>query len=44
MGRQPMKVEKTFKDGSGKTKTIVVELFPWEKEDYTAQLKKAFGL
>jgi S-adenosylmethionine synthetase len=44
MGRKPATVEKSFKDGSGKIKTMKVELFPWEKEDYTDQLKKAFGL
>lgn len=44
MGRKPAIVEKSFKDGSGKIKTMKVELFPWEKEDYTDQLKKAFGL
>ncbi len=44
MGRKPEIVEKSFKDGSGKVKTMKVELFPWEKEDYTDQLKKAFDL
>ncbi|MFC2186556.1 methionine adenosyltransferase [Fulvivirgaceae bacterium LMO-SS25] len=44
MGRKPEIVEKSFKDGSGKIKTMKVELFPWEKEDYTDQLKKAFDL
>lgn len=44
MGRKPAIVEKSFKDKSGKIKTMKVELFPWEKEDYTDQLKKAFGL
>ena len=44
MGRKPATVQKSFKDGSGKIKTMEVELFPWEKEDYTDQLKKAFGL
>ena len=44
MGRQPVTVEKTFKDGSGKIKTVKVDLFPWEKLDYENQIKKAFSL
>ena len=44
MGRKPEIVEKSFKDGSGKIKTMKVELFPWEKEDYTDQLKKEFDI
>lgn len=43
MGRKSEVVEKTFKDGSGKTKKIKVKLFPWEDLDYVAKLKKAFG-
>jgi S-adenosylmethionine synthetase len=44
MGRNPETVTKTFKSGDGKTKNIKVELFTWEKLDYVAQVKKAFGL
>ncbi len=44
MGRKPIKVEKTFKDGSGKVKTVEVELFPWEKLDFLDKIQKAFNL
>ncbi|MFN0275164.1 MAG: methionine adenosyltransferase [Chitinophagales bacterium] len=44
MGRKPEIKEKTFKDGSGKIKKLKVELFPWEKLDYVAKIKKVFGL
>ncbi|MEL7159364.1 MAG: methionine adenosyltransferase [Bacteroidota bacterium] len=44
MGRPSEKKELTFKDGSGKTKTMKVETFTWEKLDYVAKVKKAFKL
>lgn len=44
MGRNPETITKTFKSGDGKTKNVKVELFTWEKLDYVAQVKKAFGL
>ena len=44
MGRQSEKKDVTFKDGSGKTKTMTVETFTWEKLDFVPQLKKAFKL
>jgi S-adenosylmethionine synthetase len=44
MGRKNETVTKTFKAPDGKTKTIKVELFTWEKLDYVAKVKKAFGL
>jgi S-adenosylmethionine synthetase len=44
MGREPKIVNKTFKDGSGKIVKMKVELFPWEKTDYVAAIKKAFKL
>ena len=44
MGRNPEKKKLTFKDGSGKEKTVSVETFTWEKLDYVKKVKKAFGL
>ena len=44
MGRVCETVEKTFTDGSGKTKTVKVKLFPWEELNYVAKVKKTFGL
>ncbi len=44
MGREPQIVSKTFKAADGKTKTVKVELFTWEKLDYVAKVKKAFKL
>ncbi len=44
MGRKPVEVSKTFVDGSGKSKTMKVKLFPWEELDYVAKIKKAFSL
>lgn len=43
MGRKTKTVSKTFTDGSGKTKTMTVKLFPWEELDYVKKLKKEFG-
>ena len=44
MGRKPETVTKTFKSADGQKKTMKVELFTWEKLDYVAKVKKAFGL
>lgn len=44
MGREPKVVEKTFVSPDGKKVTKKVELFTWEKLDYVAKVKKAFGL
>ena len=44
MGRKPETVTKTFKSADGKTKSMKVELFTWEKLDYVAKVKKAFKL
>ena len=44
MGRIPEVKTLTFKDGSGQQITKEVELFTWEKLDYTDQVKKAFSL
>ncbi|MEO0064676.1 MAG: hypothetical protein RI983_2 [Bacteroidota bacterium] len=44
MGRQPEVVTKTFVSPDGKEKKVKVELFTWEKLDYVAKVKKAFGL
>ncbi|WP_026751208.1 methionine adenosyltransferase [Sediminibacterium sp. C3] len=43
MGRQPEVVTKTFVSPDGKEKKVKVELFTWEKLDYVAKVKKAFG-
>lgn len=44
MGRKPETVSKEFKSADGKTKTVSVELFTWEKLDYVDQVKTAFKL
>ena len=44
MGRTSETVTKQFTDGSGKTKSVKVKLFPWEELDGVADLKKAFRL
>jgi len=44
MGRTPEVVTKTFTAPGGETKTLEVELFTWEKLDYTDKVKEAFGL
>ena len=44
MGRKNEVVTKVFKSPDGKTKTMKVELFTWEKLDYVAKVKKAFEL
>ena len=43
MGRVNEVVTKTF-TGNGQTKEVEVELFTWEKLDYTDRIKEAFGL
>jgi S-adenosylmethionine synthetase len=44
MGRKNETVTKTFTTPDGKKKVMKVELFTWEKLDYVAKVKKAFGL
>ena len=44
MGRTNEIVEKTFKSPDGKSKTMKVELFTWEKLDYVEKVRKAFRL
>jgi len=44
MGRKNETVTKTFTTPDGKSKTMKVELFTWEKLDYVTKVKKAFGL
>ncbi len=44
MGRKNEVVEKTFSSPDGKTIKKKVELFTWEKLDYVAKIKKAFGI
>ncbi len=44
MGRPSEKKRVTFKDGSGKEKSLNVETFTWEKLDYVNKIKKAFTL
>jgi len=44
MGRTPKKKKVSFKDGSGKVKTMTVETFPWEKLDFVKKLKTAFKM
>lgn len=44
MGRESEKKTVSFTDGSGKTKKVKVETFPWEKLDYVSKVKKAFKI
>jgi len=44
MGRKNEVVTKEFKTPDGKVKKVKVELFTWEKLDYVAKVKKAFGI
>jgi S-adenosylmethionine synthetase len=44
MGRKNETVTKSFKGADGKSHDFEVELFTWEKLDYTEQVKSAFGL
>lgn len=44
MGREPRTVTKHFKSAYSGEKTLEVELFTWEKLDYTEVVKRAFDL
>ena len=44
MGRVSEKKKVTFTDGSGKTKSKMVETFTWEKLDYIKKIKSAFNI
>jgi S-adenosylmethionine synthetase len=44
MGRKNEVVERSFKTPDGKVVKKKVELFTWEKLDYVAKVKKAFGI
>lgn len=44
MGRKPQKVTKEFRSPEGKVVSKEVELFTWEKLDYTDKVKEAFDL
>ena len=43
MGRNSEKVTKTFTTPDGTSKTLEVELFPWEKLDFVDKIKNAFA-
>jgi S-adenosylmethionine synthetase len=44
VGRTPVEVTKSFKDGNGKEISHTVELFTWEKTDKVDEIKAEFGL
>lgn len=44
MGRQPQKVKKVFESPYNGKIELEVELFTWEKLDFVAQIKSAFGI
>lgn len=44
MGREPKTVTKVFNKDKDNAKKVTVELFTWEKLDYVAKVKKAFGI
>jgi S-adenosylmethionine synthetase len=44
MGRKNETVQKTFIGANGKSKTLEVELFTWEKLDYIEKIKQSFSL
>lgn len=44
MGRTSETVTKQFKDANGGHKEVQVELFTWEKLDYTDKVKASFGI
>jgi S-adenosylmethionine synthetase len=44
MGRTPETVTKTFQLPNGAPKSVIVELFTWEKLDYVDKVKAAFGI
>ncbi|MCD0487500.1 methionine adenosyltransferase [Pedobacter sp. MC2016-14] len=43
MGRKPETVTKTFRTPNGEEKVLTVELFTWEKLDFTDKVKAAFS-
>lgn len=44
MGRTPVTVTKTFESKYEGKKSVTVELFTWEKEDYVDRLREAFNM
>ena len=44
MGREPRRVIKTFQGHSGRSVSVEVELFTWEKLDYIDRIREAFGI
>jgi S-adenosylmethionine synthetase len=44
MGRTNRTVEKKFEQPNGKSKTMNVELFTWEKLDLVTEIKTVFKL
>jgi len=44
MGRKNEVVSKSFTNTEGKTISLDVELFTWEKLDFVTQIKEAFGI
>jgi S-adenosylmethionine synthetase len=44
VGRTPVTITKSFKDGNGKEFTQIVELFTWEKTDKVKEIKLEFSL
>ena len=44
MGREPRVVTKTFRARGQEEKTVELELFTWEKLDYTERIREVFGL
>lgn len=44
MGRTPVTVTKTFESKYEGEKSVTVELFTWEKEDYVDRLREAFNM
>ena len=44
MGRKPVLVTKNFISPSGESKTLKVELFTWEKLDYTEKIKQTLNI
>jgi S-adenosylmethionine synthetase len=43
MGREPRTVTKTFRQYDGTKIEQTVELFPWEKTDKVAEVRRALG-
>jgi len=44
VGRTPVTVTKSFKDGNGNEISCEVELFTWEKTDMVDAIKAEFGI